>query len=260
VRVAAGLSGILRFVATSAVVALALAGGSAWATLNVTTSSVTTSNHTVITLVACNGLATCPASVSGDTLALSANGEGATLSGSASGSNGSTGSPNYVFESTTTGVVDTFLLFSITSPIQSTSVGIYATGCGDNITGCNNNSSNNASATATVTAATAMSSYALSGTYLGPSSGVSSAFNSANTSATAISTTDTFSSAVPGSSTFYVLVDLKVNVSTGTSYAAFDSVTLTVPEPVTWTVFALGLAGLGVARRRRLDGRLARLQ
>ena len=250
-RVAARLSGILRFAAASAVVALTLAGGSAYATLNVTTSSVTTSNHTVITLVACNGGTTCP---SGDTLALSANGEGATLSGSASGSNGSTGSPNYVFEATTTGVVDTFLLFSITSPIQSTSVGIYATGCGDNITGCNgNSSSSSASATATVTAATAMSSYALSGTYLGPSSGVSSVFNSTNTSATAISATDTFSSAVPGSSTFYVLVDLKVNVSTGTSYAAFDSVTLTVPEPVTWTVFALGLTGLGVVRRRRLN-------
>jgi hypothetical protein len=151
VRVAARLSGILRSTAALAVFGLLLAGGSAYATLIAGISSVTTSNGTVIKLLACNGGTACT-NTAGDTLSLSANGQGATLTGSATGSNGS--SLN-VFESVTSGSVDTYLLFSITSPIQSTSVGIYATGCGGNTTGCAQASNSNASATATISAATA---------------------------------------------------------------------------------------------------------
>jgi len=236
------------------VFALTLAGGNAYATLQLAVGdSVTTSNGYTISVVSCNGSTSATACPNGDSFALSANGEGVTLTGTGADTGGTPNNHSSagVFESATTGSVDTFIVFAINSPIQSTSVGISATGCGYLVSGCST-SLTGAQATATVSANTAVTSGVFSGTSLGPSAGVTQSIGSPGSQTSPISITDAFGSSVAANTTFYVEVNL--NAISGSSYAAFDSITLTVPEPATWTVFALGLAGLGMLRRRRQLG------
>jgi hypothetical protein len=182
---------------------------------------------------------------------VSANGEGVTLTGGSSGGTPNNGSAPNIFESVTTGSVDTFVVFSIHSPIQSiTSVGISATGCGDNsgVTGCG--ATTVASSAATTLYASTSSTF--SSGWLGPSAGTQVSFGPGNPNATTIAAVDDFSAVSPGT-TVYVEVDLNAALipSFLTGYAAFDSVTLSVPEPASWAVLAFGLVGLGALRRRR---------
>ncbi len=230
----AKLLAMLRSIAVLAVFTLTLAGGNAYAVPLTVGNSVTTNNGIVYTLDSCSNSTTC----NDGTMSLTANGEGLVVTGTAGGAG--------VFESITTGSVDTFMIFEVQSPIQSTAVGITATGCGDNplVTGCSA-TNNQAYATATLYANT---SEAFNGTSLGPASGIPVGFSSLNPGATQINATDEFT---PAETTFYVKVDLNAIVGSGTSYVAFDSVTLDVPEPTSWAVFTIGLVGVGVLRRRR---------
>jgi hypothetical protein len=239
-RVAAKLFGLLQTIVVLAVFALTLSGGSASAVLLTTGNSITTNDGTTFTLTACNytvysGTGTNPCGVSSFTLG--SNGESIVISG-----------PGGVLASVSGGFVDTFLQFTVTSPVYGvTSFGTSVTGCGGNstVSGC--------SATLSSDTATTQIYANTNSSFTGTSLGTSSVqFTSSNPTASTISNTSDFTPAV---STFYVKMDLSTQATTG--YASFDSVTLSVPEPASWAVFGFGLTGLGVLRRRRR--RLSRL-
>jgi len=260
-RMTAKLLGMLRSVAALAAFALTLAGGSAYATALAVGDTITLTNGYTISVVSCDGNTGATACPNGDSISQSANGEGVTITGTGSDTGGTpnNGSSNGVLESVVGGTVDTFIVFAVDSPIQSvSSVGITATGCGDNypaVSSCYSGTSySNSSGDIASTTLYANTNSSFTGTSLGPATGIPASFSSANPTATQIAATDIFpaqaGNPTPPYTVLYVKVDLSAIASTGT-YAGFDSLTLSVPEPASWAVFALGLAGLGVLRRRR---------
>ena len=236
-KVVTGFSGMLRPVAAVAMLALTLAGGSAFAEPLTVGNSITTANGDVYTLESCSNSAVCNAA----SMSVSAaNPAAMAINGTAGGAG--------VFESVASGSVDTFLVFEVQSPIQATSVGFTVTGCGDNpgVAGCSATTST-AEASATLYVNTSGS---FNGTWLGPPTGLTASFSSANPNATQIAATDILS---PTQTSYYIGIDLNASVSSGTSHAAINSVEiLDAPEPAGWTVFACALAGFGMLRRRRL--------
>lgn len=229
--------GMLRFTAALAMFALTMAGGSAFAAPLTVGTSITTANGDIYTLESCSNSAVCGAA----SMSVSTSDPAAmAITGTAGGAG--------VLESVASGSVDTFLVFAVQSPIQATSVGFTATGCGDNsgVSGCGaTTSSAQASATLYVN-----SSESFNGTWLGPSTGLKASFNAANPNATQIAANNIFSVT---QTNYYIGIDLSASVSSGTSYASINSIeVLDAPEPASWAVFACGLVGFGMLRRRRI--------
>jgi hypothetical protein len=153
-----------------------------------------------------------------------------------------TGSP--IQSITAKGDVDTFLEFSITSPIQNiTSFSFSITGCGGN-TGVGGSC-----------AGTGATDYTSTQVYLYSDSGFTNQINSAPTVAISATSPNVMTASVSQNfaalTTVYVKVDIKSNVTSSTVLASLYSVTLSVPEPASAALLAFSLVGFVTLRRRR---------
>jgi hypothetical protein len=220
---------MLRAFAAAALFALA-SGGTASATALGVGNTVTTSGGYTWNIVQCTGYA-CTSSI-GQFTALTGQ-EGISITGAAGG-------PIETISSA--GSVDTFLEFAVTSPIKNTSaLGFSMAVCGGNTgaSGCSGTTFNDQA----TTAVTSYNSASLSaGSQLAQTN-----MNSWSLPATAstLAATQYFAS----QSTVWVTFDLKA-ISNG-GLAGIYSVSVSVPEPASGAVFALGLAGIAALRRRR---------
>jgi len=235
-RMAAKLSGLLRAIAIMAVFALVLAGGKASAVLLTAGQSVTLANGTTFLLTRCDsstlGTGTTPCGIS----SFNAGPDGSSIV--ISGLNG-------VLTSVAGGLVDTFLRFTVTSLVQGvTNFGVAVTGCGGNPTVSLCSSTTPVTKALDSASTQIIASTGADGTGIGLST-TSVQFTGSSPSATTISGSSIFAK----QNTFYVKMDLSLDGTN--SYASFDTITLSVPEPASWAVFALGLVGLGALRRRR---------